>query len=69
VGHYEIKIVHTRISQRNKYIHTNGKLENGFMELYRAFTIYYDKCLKIHMQNINHELNIPLLHVKCMLPF
>ena len=38
VGHYEIKpLIHKKFIEKNKYIHTNGMLENGLVYLYHAF--------------------------------
>ena len=42
---------HCDIMEKNKYICTNGKLENGFM--------YFSP----RIQNINHDLNRLSLHI------
>lgn len=64
MGHCEMKPpIYEKFTEKNKYIHTNGKLENGLMCLYQAY-----QCNVINVSivytNKNHESNRPLLFIK-----
>ena len=40
MGHYEMKpLIYGKFMKRNKCIHTNNMLENGFMSLDRGFEL------------------------------
>ena len=67
MGHYEIKHpIYKKFIEKNKCMQINGRLENGLVYLYWAFQFDVINASTTHQKNINHELIMPLLHVKSM---
>ena len=49
--------------EKSKCIRTKGRLENGFVYLYYA--IQFNVIMHpLHIQNMSHERNKPLLHIQ-----
>ena len=62
LGQFEFKSpIYKKFMKKNKCLNANDKLENGFMCLYQAFQ-FNVIMPPLHIQNINHKLNMALLN-------
>jgi hypothetical protein len=56
-------LIYEKFIERNKYIHANGKLENGLMYLYQAYQFNVINASTTYT-NKNHEPDRPLLLIE-----